>query len=114
MSYVDVFVAALPTAGKADYLAHSEKADAAFREYGALRVVECWGDDIPAGEVTSLPLAVKAGQDETVVVGWVEWPDKATRDAAWPKLMEDERMAGPMPFDGKRLIHGGFDVMLEI
>lgn len=113
MPYVDIFAAAVPTANRDAYETHARRADAAFRDHGATRVVENWGDDVPAGELTSFPLAVKAGDDETVVVGWVEWPSKAARDAAWPKIMQDERMAGEMPFDGKRLIHGGFEMMFE-
>jgi uncharacterized protein YbaA (DUF1428 family) len=76
---------------------------------GALRVVEGWGDDVPKGEVTDFHRAVQAKDDETVVFSWIEWPDKSTRDAAMAKMRENPRMTGePMPFDGKRMIFGGF------
>jgi uncharacterized protein YbaA (DUF1428 family) len=116
MTYVDGFVAAVPRAGQATYRAHAERMALLFREHGALRVVECWGEDVPEGKLTSFPMAVRAGADETVVFSWVEWPDKATRDAGWQRLMADPRMgpeAGEMPFDGQRLIHGGFQMILD-
>ena len=79
-------------------------------------MVECWGDDVPDGEVTSFPMAVKKKDEETVVFSWVEWPSKAARDAGMQKVMEDPRMQpdqNPMPMDGKRLIYGGFDMIME-
>ena len=88
-----------------------------FKEFGALNTVDCWGDDVPDGEVTSFPMAVKKQDDETVVFSWIVWPDKATRDAGMEKMMTDPRMqedVNPMPFDGKRLIFGGFDIISEI
>ena len=87
-----------------------------FKEHGALKVVECWGDDIPDGKVTSFPMAVKKEADEDVVFSWIVWPSKAARDAGNKKVFEDPRMQMPpdgMPFDGKRMIIGGFEVMLE-
>ena len=87
-----------------------------FKEHGALRVVECWGDDVPDGKVTSFPMAVKRKDDETVVFSWIVWPSRAARDAGNKKVFEDERMKahGPeMPFDGQRMIFGGFEVLLE-
>jgi uncharacterized protein YbaA (DUF1428 family) len=88
---------------------------------GALRVLECWGEDVPDGETTDFRKAVKANSDESVVFSWIEWPDKATRDAAMKKMMdpgfEDPRMdpaKNPMPFDGKRLIFGGFAPVVDI
>ena len=86
-----------------------------FAEYGATRLVECWGDDVPNGKVTDFRRAVQAQAGETVVFSWIVWPSKAVRDAATPKLMKDPRMQpGPdMPFDGKRMIFGGFEVMLD-
>jgi len=116
MTYVDGFVAAVPTANKDAYLAHAEGAAAVFKDHGALSVVECWGDDVPTGERTDFRRAVQAKADETVVFSWVAWPDKAARDAGWEKVMADPRMApdaNPMPFDGKRLIYGGFQAILE-
>ncbi len=90
---------------------------AIFKEFGALKSVECWGDDVPDGKLTSFPMAVKKEPGETVVFSWLVWPDKAARDAGWAKMMQDPRLqpgANPMPFDGKRLIYGGFEVALEI
>ncbi len=117
MPYVDGFVAAVPTANRAAYLTHASSAAALFKEHGALRVVECWGDDVPDGKLTSFPLAVQRTADETVVFSWVTWPSRAVRDAGWAALMADPRMqpgANPMPFDGKRLIYGGFETILEL
>ncbi|QCZ94694.1 DUF1428 domain-containing protein [Salinimonas iocasae] len=116
MSYIDGFVAAVPTDNKQQYLEHAQKAAAIFKEFGALKVVETWGDEVPDGEVTSFPMAVKAKSDERVVFSWIIWPSKQVRDDAWQKVMADSRMQpenNPMPFDGKRLIYGGFDLLLE-
>ncbi|WP_394692110.1 DUF1428 domain-containing protein [Hyphobacterium sp.] len=117
MTYVDGFVIAVPTANKEAYRTVAEAMVPLFKDYGALSVVECWGDDVPDGEVTSFPMAVKATADESVVFSWITWPDKATRDAGMAKAMEDERMAGMdtanMPFDGKRMIMGGFEAIVE-
>jgi uncharacterized protein YbaA (DUF1428 family) len=116
MSYVDGFVAAVPSANREAYREHAEKAAAVFKEHGATRVVEAWGDDVPDGKVTSFPLAVLRKDDETVVFSWVEWPSKQARDAGWQKIMADPRMqpeANPMPFDGQRLIYGGFAPLVE-
>jgi len=115
MTYVDGMVAAVPTASREAFLAHAEAAALVFRAHGALSVVECWGDEVPEGEVTSLPMAVKCAGDETVCFSWIMWPSKAVRDAAWPRIAEDPRMAeaGPMPFDGKRMIFGGFSVLMN-
>ena len=115
-AYVDGFVAPVPMGNREAYLAMAEKAAAKFEEFGALRVVEAWGDDIPDGKVTDFRRSVKAEEGENVVFSWIEWPDKATRDAAWPKLMNDPEMQpdpGNMPFDGKRLFWGGFDVIVD-
>ena len=116
MSYVDGFAAAVPTANREAYLAHCKASAVVIRELGALKVVECWGDDVPDGKLTSFPMAVKKQADETVVFSWIVWPDKATRDAGMARMMQDPRMqpdVNPMPFDGKRLIYGGFEVILE-
>jgi len=117
MTYVDGFVAAVPTANKDKYLQHAKDAAEVFQDYGALKLVECWGDDVPKGERTDFYRAVDAKEDETIVLSWVVWPDKATRDQGMEKLMSDPRMAdesNPMPFDASRLIYGGFDMILEI
>lgn len=116
MSYVDGFVAAVPTASKEEYLEHARMSAGIFKEYGALKIVETWGDDVPEGEITSFPMAVKAETNESVVFSWVIWPSKDVRDAGWQSMMEDPRMQAednPMPFDGKRLIYGGFNLILE-
>lgn len=117
MFYVDGFVAAVPTQNKEKYRKHAEEAGVVFKEVGALSFVECWGDDVPQGEVTSFPMAVKCQPDETVVFSWVTWPDRATRDKGMEKIMADPRMqpdTNPMPFDGKRLIYGGFTSLVEM
>lgn len=117
MSYIDGFVAAVPTANKDKYITHAALAASVFKEHGALKVVECWGDDVPEGKVTSLPMAVKRKDDETVVFSWIVWPTRALRDQAWEKVMADPRLSpetNPMPFDGKRLIYGGFDMIVEL
>jgi uncharacterized protein YbaA (DUF1428 family) len=116
MSYIDCFVAAVPSLNKEKYIKHAKVAAELFKEYGALQIVENWGDDVPQGELTSLPLAVKAEKNETVVFSWVVWPSKEVRDKGWSTMMEDSRMSpenNPMPFDGKRLIYGGFNTILE-
>ena len=117
MNYVDGFVCAVPTTNRDAYLAHASKMAPLFKEFGALSVVETWGDDVPEGKLTSFPLAVQRKDDETVVFSWITWPSKALRDEAWKKVMADPRMSSennPMPFDGKRLIYGGFQTILEV
>lgn len=117
MNYVDGFIVAVPTAKRAEYEAYARNAAAMFKEHGALRVVECWGDDVPEGKLTSFGLAVKREADEVVVFSWLEWPDKASRDAGWERLMKDPRMDpknNPMPCDGKRLIYGGFAGLVDL
>lgn len=115
MTYVDGFVVAVPTANKQRYIDHAEKALDLFKEFGVTRMVEGWGDDVPRGEVNDLYGAVQAKDDETVLFSWVEYPDKATRDAAGQKMMTDPRMkeAGEMPFDGQRMIYAGFELLNE-
>lgn len=114
--YVMTFVAAVPTASKDAYLTHCKAAAEIFKSHGALRVVELWGADVPSGETTSYPVAVKAKEGETVVTGWQEWPDKATCDANIEKAMSDPRLAamGALPFDGARMIYGGFDALVDV
>ena len=116
MTYVDGFVIAVPTANKEKFRKHAEDASVVFKELGALQVVECWGDDVPDGEVTSFPLAVKRKGDETVVFSWIVWPSKEVRDRGMTAMMEDPRMHpenNPMPFDGRRMIFGGFAPIVE-
>jgi uncharacterized protein YbaA (DUF1428 family) len=115
MSYIDGFVIPVPVDRKEAYRAMAAKAAPIFKEYGATRFVECWGDDLPDGKITDFKRAVKAEANENVVFSWVVWPSKAVRDAASKKLMEDPRLAPEnMPFDGKRLIYGGFELLLDI
>lgn len=114
MSYIDGFVAAVPTARRDEYLAHARQAASIFKEYGAQNVVECWGDDVPEGKLTSFPLAVQCKEDETVVFSWISWATRAARNEGMKKAMEDPRLSGmQMPFDGKRMIYGGFEVVLQ-
>ncbi len=114
MTYIDGFVIAVPTAHKDRFIAHARQADSLFMEQGATRIVECWGDEVKAGKQTDFLRAVDAKEDETVCFSWVEWPSKEVRDAAMSKMdewMKDPRMdpaKNPMPFDGKRMIYGGF------
>jgi uncharacterized protein YbaA (DUF1428 family) len=117
MSYIDGFIMAVPTANKDKFIQHAQGGDSVFVENGATRVLECWGDDVPDGKLTDFRRAVQASADETVVFSWIEWPDKATRDAGMDKVMKDPRMnpaSNPMPFDGKRMIYGGFAPVVEL
>jgi uncharacterized protein YbaA (DUF1428 family) len=117
MSYIDGFVIAVPTANKQKFIDHANAADSCFLEYGATRVLECWGDDVPDGKLTDFRRAVQATAEETVVFSWIEWPDKATRDAGMKKIMADPRFSpenNPMPFDGKRMIFGGFVPVISL
>jgi len=115
MAYIDGFVLAVPTANRRAFLDHARAAAALSLEFGATRVVESWGDDVPEGKVTDFRRAVQATADETIVFSWIEWPDKPTREAGMEKMRSDPRMMGiPMPFDGKRLIFGGFEPVLDV
>ena len=112
--YVDGSLIAVPKANKADYLEMADKHAAILKEYGATRVVDSWGDDVPDGKITDYKGAVKAMPDEVVVFSWVEWPSKEARDAGWAKAMDDPRMQQmKLPFDGKRMIFGGFAPILD-
>lgn len=116
MSYIDGFIAAVPTANKQKYIEHAKLSAVVFKEHGALKITEAWGDDVPEGNLTSFPMAVKCNQDETVVFSSVVWPSKEARNAGWQAIMADPRMQpdqNPMPFDGKRLIYGGFETISE-
>jgi uncharacterized protein YbaA (DUF1428 family) len=121
MSYIDGFVIAVPVANKDKFINHANEIDKVFLELGATRVLECWGDDVPVGKQTDFRRAVQATDDETVAFSWVEWPDKATRDAAFAKMDDmmktDPRMnpeKNPIPFDGKRMIFGGFVPVVKL
>ncbi len=116
MSYVDGFVCAVKTANREAYRKHAEDAAVIFKDHGALSVVEAWGDDVPEGKLTSFSMAVRREDDEAVVFSWVTWPSKEARDAGWAKVMADPRMPSDMstmPFDGKRMIYGGFVPIVE-
>ncbi len=115
MAYVEGFVAAVPTANKDAFIKHAELAREVFHDFGATQQIENWGDDVPKGEHTDFYRAVQCAEDETIVFSWIVWPDKATRDAGMEKMMADPRMDpanNPMPFDGKRMIYGGFEQVL--
>jgi uncharacterized protein YbaA (DUF1428 family) len=117
MSYVDGFVLAVPKANVEAYKAMAELAGSIWMEFGALSYVECLGDDVPYGEVTSFPRAVQAKDDEIVVFSWITYKDKASRDEIVAKVMADPRLKQDMkdmPFDGKRMIFGGFVPFMEL
>ena len=119
MTYIDGFVAAVPTANKQKFIDHAKKADSVFVELGATRVLECWGDDVPEGNGHRLPSRRPGPDDETVIFSWIEWPDKATRDNGHAEddgrpAMDRQPENNPMPFDGKRLVYGGFAPVVEV
>lgn len=109
IGYVDGIVAAVANDKREAFLEHARFTADMFAEQGATRVVDGWGADVPVGKVTDFARAVDAGDGETVVFGWVEWPDKSTRDAGMAALMEDSRMRdNPPPWNGPTAIFGGF------
>lgn len=115
--YVDGFVLAVPNAKKDAYRAHAERSAVLLKEHGMASMIECWGDDVPEGTLTSFRMAVKQEQDETVVFSWMTWPSKEARDEGWKKIMADPRLKmtpGEVPFDGKRMIYGGFSVLVNV
>ena len=116
MPYVDGFVLAVPKANIEKYRPVAELAGKIWKEHGALSYVECLADDVPYGEVTSFPRAVQAKDDEVVVFSWATYKDRQTRDEVMAKVMADERLKGPdqMPFDGKRMIFGGFQSFIDL
>lgn len=113
--YVDGVLVPVPEAGRGEYLDFARKSAAMFLEYGALRMVETWGDDLQDGTRTDFRRAVKAVEGEQVVFSWLEWPSKEARDAGWQKVMADPRMgdAAAMPFDGSRMVYGGFAPLFD-
>ena len=116
MTYVDGFLVAVPVANKEAYRKLAEEAAVVFKDHGALSLVECWGDDLPEGKVNSFHTAVLRKPDETVVFAWITWPSKAARDSGMPKVMEDPRLnaqGDEMPFDGQRMIYGGFEMIVN-
>jgi len=114
-SYTDGFVVPVPEGKREDYRELAAKMARVFRQHGASRVIESISDDVNHGEVTDFYRAVKAEDGEKVIFSFIEWPDKATRDAAWDKIMADESLKpeGDMPFDGKRMFWGGFDKIVD-
>ena len=117
MSYVSGFAAAVPQANRKTYVDYARVAGEYFRENGALRVVECWEDDVPDGKVTSFPMAVQRKDDEAILFSWIEWPDKATAQACFAKMGKEPQFdpaKHPMPFDGQRMIWGGFETVLDV
>ena len=119
MAYIDGCVLAVATANRQKFIDFQNTFDAMFLELGATRVMECWGDDVPDGKQTDFRRAVQGKEDETIVFSWIEWPDKATRDAGMKKMMDgsDPRMdpkVNPMPFDGARMIYGGFQPVVDL
>lgn len=116
MSYCSGFVCAVPTGNRSAYADHAAEAATLIREMGAVRIVEAWGDDVQDGELTDLRRAVGAEPSETVVFSWIEWPSKEACEVGHKAMMEDPRMeamAADMPFDGGRLIYGGFERVSE-
>jgi len=117
MPYVDGFVVAVKNGQMGEYEALARKAGAIWREHGALSYVECVADDVPMGELTSFPRAVKLEEGETVVFSWIVYESREKRDEIMKKVMDDPRLdkdMSQMPFDGKRMIFGGFDVLVEL
>ncbi len=115
MSYVSGFLLAVSDENRERYRAHAEAAWPIFRDLGCLALRECWGADVPDGKVTSFPMAVKKAEGESVVFSWMEWPDKATADHAFAEMMKDPRFEamGEMPFDGMRMMWGGFETLVD-
>ena len=116
MRYIDGIVMAVPTKNKDEYEQYVRSTVAAFKEHGALQLIECWGDDVPSGEVTSFPIAVKCQADETVCLSFIVWPSREARDEGMKHVMADPRVdpkINPMPFDGQRMIYGGFEVLVD-
>lgn len=116
MNYVDGYVIAVPTVNKEIYTKMSAELASLFKEHGALKLVECWGDDVPEGKLTSFPMAVQCKSDETVVFSWIMWPSRAVRDSGMEKVVADQRMQGEGMknlFDGKRMIFGGFQMIVD-
>ncbi|MBU2874737.1 DUF1428 domain-containing protein [Marinobacter salexigens] len=116
MEYIDGCVLAVPTKNKAAYIKHATEAAKLFKKHGAIRLVECWGDDVPEGKLTSFPMAVQCKNDETVVLSWIIWPSRDARDSGMKNVMEEWQSNvddNPMPFDGARMIFGGFQVVLD-
>jgi uncharacterized protein YbaA (DUF1428 family) len=115
MAYIDGYVAAVPDTNKQAYINRAAEMAALFKKHGATRVMETWGDEVPEGKLTSFSIAVKREDNESIIFSSVEWPSKATREAGWKLIMAEPAMqTGENLFDGKRMIFGGFDVVLDV
>jgi len=116
MSYFTGFLLAVPTANRDAYRQMTEQAWAVFRKHGCLAICENWGADVPDGKVTSFPMAVQKKEDETVVFSWMEWPDRETADKGFAGAMQDPQMREmtEMPFDGMRMMWGGFEPLVHL
>jgi uncharacterized protein YbaA (DUF1428 family) len=119
MAYVDGFVVPLPKDKIDAYREMSRRCGEVWREYGALSFRECIADDVKPGKLTSFPQAVQLQENEVVVFSWIEYNSRAERDAINEKVMKDPRLADVMdpaklPFDGKRMIYGGFESLVEM
>jgi uncharacterized protein YbaA (DUF1428 family) len=120
MTYVQGFVIAVPTGNRQKFIDHASLGDGVFMEHGATRILECWQDNVEKGHTTDFFGAVDCRDDESVVFSWIEWPDKATCNAMEARMEEimrsDDRFnpeKNPMPFDGARMIYGGFEPLVE-
>ena len=114
MTYVTGFLTPVKSEDKARYVKSAQASWPLFQKYGALSQVETWGEDVPDGKLTSFPMAVKLEDGEVVVFSWLIWPDKKTADDAWAKMQDDPAMANmDMPFDGKRMMWGGFETIFD-
>jgi uncharacterized protein YbaA (DUF1428 family) len=114
MSYITGFLLAVPVANKEAYIKAAREGWQYFKKHGALEMVENWGEDVPDGKLTSFPIAVKKKDDEVVVFSWIKWPDRKTADEAWEKMQGDPAMMNmDMPFDGQRMMWGGFAPVFE-
>ena len=119
MNYVDGFIVAVPNKNLSAYRRMAQKAGKIWMEHGALQYIECVGDDVPMGKLTSFPQSVKLKPDETVVFAWIVYKSRTQRDRINKKVMADPRLADMMdpkslPFDGKRMIFGGFRIFVEL
>ncbi|SFD91300.1 DUF1428 domain-containing protein [Methylobacterium sp. 13MFTsu3.1M2] len=114
MTYVSGFVTPVPDANREAYVASARAAWALFREYGALHQMEAWGDNVPEGERTDFRRSVALRDGESVVLGWILWPDRETADRCEAAMRTDPRFRDlAMPFDGARMIFGGFAAVFE-
>lgn len=114
MTYITGFLTPVKTENKDRYIESARKAWPAFQKYGALEHVECWGEDVPDGTHTSFPMSVKLEEGEVVVFAWLRWPDRAAADKCWEQMQNDPDFSDmDMPFDGKRMMWGGFAPVFE-